>query len=383
MIYRFEKKIKDYILRHHIKNNDSILVAFSGGPDSLALTIALKRLKFNNLKCVYVNHNLRSAFELDKEIELNKLNTNKLGVELLVRDIDKGKILKGARDNQIGIEAEARNLRLKILEEEQRKYNAKYIATAHNSNDRDEWEIISFFRGGIGFSTIPEYRFPYIRPMINATHNEAIEYCKYYRYTPSIDSTNEENDHLRCKVRNILVPVIESIFPSFNKALENKREIYSTNKEKDVSFIKIEYMEIDALCIDVLDFLNTSIPSRTTTILNVLSSIGKETNGGRFSLKDVNEILYVTNISESKTLLISGVYIFKTSYLFDSEKLVFMKKSDVDAAITRRDTSKSYVSEGIKIQTVCGTKSALKILKDKKVPRVLRQLVLVEDINKI
>ena len=381
MNYRFEKTVSDFLKRYDVSKEDSLIIAFSGGADSLSLMIALRRLNYTNVKGVYVNHNLRSKDEIKSEIALNKANAEKLGFDLFIKEIPEGVIKNGARGNEIGIEGEARNIRLSLLEAEAQMRNAKYILTGHNRDDRNEWEIISFFRGAVGFSTIPEYRHPYLRPLITLSHKDAITYCKSNKFKYSEDITNYEDEHLRCKVRNILIPEIEKVFPSFSKAFENRRSIYKTQDASEINIVSSTYYGIKCVEISVDDLNSSSIPERTNVIHNALSHFNKGTNGGRISLRDVKAILDIAGLSDSKTLLISGVYVFKTSYLLDKVMLIFMKQVDVNDAILNRDRAKKYAEEGVKIKVNGATKSALKHLKDKKVPRVIRPLIPLDEIK--
>jgi tRNA(Ile)-lysidine synthase len=112
------------------KENDKVIVAFSGGVDSLALLILLKEvIKKENLVAVYVNHRLRSEQELLKEELLNKKNCSFLEIPLRIVYLEKGEVEKISKQRGNGIEEAARYLRYKHLEKIRVKLNFDYIAT--------------------------------------------------------------------------------------------------------------------------------------------------------------------------------------------------------------------------------------------------------------
>lgn len=380
MTFQFEKTIKDFFKEQNVKNSDNFIVAFSGGSDSLSLLIALKKIGCKNVLPVYVNHNLRGDDELKSEINLNRENAKSLGYDLKIVTIDKNIIESGARKNSIGIEAEARRLRLEILEKEAKLYNNAYILTGHNKNDSLEWEIISYFRGRPSYGFIPERRDMYLRPLLKITHDETKEYCLENGFKFALDSTNDENEHLRNKVRNILIPKIEEIFPSFSKTFETRRSLFSFDDEKEIDVNKCTYLGIPCIETRVKDFENHSISKKCDAVLTAFSYFNKTTNGGRVSFSSVYDVLSLLYANTSKSLLLYDIYVCKTSYLLDEEHLIFIAKKDVDKKLKERDKNKIYVKEGIKIKINGCTKTSLKVLKDKKVPSFLRPLFLVDEL---
>lgn len=383
VIYQFEKKIDDILIRFGVLKTTPIVVAFSGGADSLSTLIALKHLGYNVKRAIYVNHALRPTSELEQEICLNKENAKKLGVELVIKNLNKGDIEEKAKNDSIGIEAAARELRLSILEDETKRNGEKFIVTGHNQNDRDEWDIISFFRGSLKNTTIPYYRPPYIRPLLNTPHKDAVKYCKNNDFNYSEDSTNVSEDNLRSKIRLTLSKHIENVFPSFSNALKIKRELEEFDDEKPLEVEETKYYSLDCRAIKTSDMKNTSARCKVNAVLNALSSWNRRSYGGRFALSDVKEILTLTKTQNAKTLLISDIYVFKTSKFLDEEKLIFISKKTIDDALNNRDKNTTYAEENIKIKTPEGTKTPLKILKDKKVPRVIRPLIKLSEIKDI
>ena len=383
MIYQFEKKIQVILNKYEIDKTTPLLCAFSGGADSLSTLIALKKLGYNVKRAIYVNHALRSKEELDREIILNRENAKKLNVAFEIKNTKSGEILSKAKQDNIGIEAAGRELRLSILEQEMNSGGESFIVTGHNRNDRDEWDIISFFRGSLKNTTIPYCRKPFIRPLLNTTHKDAEKYCKLCGFEYSEDSTNKSEDNLRSKIRINLIKSIENVFPSFTNALNIKRELEEFDDEKQIATQKSEYFGLECIAINIADMKNTSARNKVNAVLNAFSSFDKSSYGGRFALSDVREVLALIGENNSKTLLISGIYVFKTRCFLSEEKLIFISKSTVDNAFARRDKNEVYAEENIKIKTPCGTKSALKILKDKKVPRIIRGLIKISDIKNI
>ena len=258
-VAKFENSILLFCKRYNILKSDKILLSFSGGADSLALLIALKSLGFENTCALYVNHHLRSDDELENELDLNKSNTEKLGVELIVLDVDKDKMLLLMQKS--GLEGAARALRYDLIKTYAKNNDCKYIFTAHNQTDLDEEDIIQFFRGADTFNSLKEKSGNIYRPMLDITHSNAEDYVKKKGFIPSIDSTNFDNEHLRSKVRIELRERLDKVFPSFSKSFANRRKISNNSNLKQEIYSSFR-------------------------LLNINNS-----NNGRITLKDVDSIV--------------------------------------------------------------------------------------------
>ena len=193
-----------------IKPHDHILLALSGGVDSVCLLYLLKDLQ-NSLLFVmsafHLNHNLRGA-EADKDeafvIELCK----KLDIPIYTYSKD---INTMALNQKKSIEEAAREARYNLLNKCMLDIGANKIATAHHKNDNVETILLNLFRGtGLkGLTGIQPKRGNIIRPLINITKSEIENYCDRHNITYRVDKTNYESDYTRNKIRNLIIPYIE------------------------------------------------------------------------------------------------------------------------------------------------------------------------------
>jgi len=206
----------------HLSLDAKIVVAFSGGVDSLALLILLgQTVEKEQLHAVYVNHRLRSEKELTKEEELNKLNCHLLGIPFSLVRLEEGEVATLAKSGAQGIEDAARILRYAALGNKQKELDFDYIATAHTKDDQSETLMLRFFGGSgpLALQGIGEVTNNVIRPVLSFTKEELIEVVRSYNLKWSEDSTNQSNRYVRNQVRNHLIPAVKEIFPHYCSSL--------------------------------------------------------------------------------------------------------------------------------------------------------------------
>ena len=222
--------IKKYNL---IKENDSIVIGVSGGPDSICLLHILNELKQElNFKIyvAHINHMIRE--EADLETEYVKEFCNKIEVECFIKRID---VVKIATELKKGTEETGRQVRYDFFNEVLEKTNSNKIATAHNNNDKAETIIMNILRGsgttGLkGIEPIRDNKF--IRPLIDITREEIEEYCIKNNLNPKIDKSNNENIYTRNKIRNIVIQYIKQEFnPNIIKTINRLSEVITEENE--------------------------------------------------------------------------------------------------------------------------------------------------------
>ena len=211
MIEKVIETIKKYNL---IEDGDKIILAVSGGPDSISMLDILYKIKQNesiNFEIIvaHVNHMIRE--EAMEDAIYVKNFCEKRNIEFYLKSIDVKKI---ANNNKIGTEEAGRKERYKFFDELAKKTNANKIAIAHNKNDNVETVFMHILRGtGInGLKGIEPKRGMYIRPLIECERNEIEKYCEENNLEPKIDKTNFENIYTRNKVRNIVIPYVQKEF---------------------------------------------------------------------------------------------------------------------------------------------------------------------------
>ena len=237
-----KKKVLETIQKYNlIKNRDKIVVAVSGGPDSICLIDILKKLQKE--KCnltqsqnitfeivvAHVNHKIRE--EANQDEQYVKKYCQKNGIEFFSKSID---VQKLAHTNKIGTEEAGRLVRYKFFNEILEKTKATKIAIAHNKNDKIETIFLHMLRGsGIdGLKGIEPKRDNIIRPLIECERAEIEKYCEENELYPRIDKTNFENIYNRNKIRNIVIPYIQKEFnPNIIKTIDRLSAIVVEEEE--------------------------------------------------------------------------------------------------------------------------------------------------------
>ncbi len=211
MINLIEKTIEQYDM---LKYGDTVIVALSGGADSVCLlhNFSEIREKYNiKLMACHVNHHLRGE-ESHKDMEFCRELCRQNDIEIFIKEADVDALSK---QQKLSHEECGRNVRYEFFNSLAEKYNAK-IATAHNADDNAETVIYNLTRGASlkGLSGIPRVRGNIIRPLINCTRQEIEEYCKSYGLIFVTDSTNLTDEYTRNKIRHRVMPVLREINPS-------------------------------------------------------------------------------------------------------------------------------------------------------------------------
>lgn len=233
-------------LKENINKNDIVVVACSGGPDSMCLLSLVNEIKNElNLKIIvaHVNHKLRVESEEEKEMVENYSKENNLIFELL--EINKYTNNKFSEDD-------ARKRRYDFFDELIKKYNAKILLTAHHGDDLIETILMRLTRGSnlsgyIGIKMInknDEYKI--LRPLLSTTKDNILDYLNKNNIPYRIDKTNKELEHTRNKYRHYILPFLKK---------ENKKV-----HEKYLKFSK-ELIEYD-------NFVNTYIRNNNFIVDN-------------------------------------------------------------------------------------------------------------------
>lgn len=212
-----------------IDSGDIIVVALSGGADSVSLLDILCSFKekYNiTIYAAHLNHNLRGE-EAERDEKFCKILCENYGVKLFARSID---IRRLADEQKISEELCGRNERYRFFDELASKLNAK-IATAHTASDNAETLIYNIARGSSvrGLSAIPPKRGRIIRPLIEVSRAQIEEYCRQNQLDYVTDSTNLTDDYTRNKIRHSVITTLRDINPqleqSASKLSENAREV--------------------------------------------------------------------------------------------------------------------------------------------------------------
>lgn len=204
------KKIYDYIKQYNMFDDCShLVVGLSGGADSVCLLRVLyeivKREGLDmDITAVHVHHGIRGA-EADRDEDFSKRLCDRLGVGYVCYKEDVPKL---ARDMGVTVEEAGRNLRYSLFEKNCK--DGSKIAVAHHMDDQAETVLMNMFRGsGIsGVCGIAPVRGDIIRPLLGVTRQEIEEYLRNIGQDYVTDGTNSDNEYMRNRVRNQLIPYV-------------------------------------------------------------------------------------------------------------------------------------------------------------------------------
>lgn len=212
-ISSFLDSVKSAIADYNMLSaGDEVVVALSGGADSVSLLHSLCKLAEElaiTVSACHVNHGLRGE-ESDADMEFCRRLCGELSVPLEILDTE----VRSFQKKHESIEETARRVRYDFFA---RVSAGKKLATAHNSNDSAETVLLNMMRGtGLkGLCGIPPVRENIIRPLIYCTREEVECYCADAGLTYVTDKTNLSTDYTRNKVRHIILPEIMKINGSF------------------------------------------------------------------------------------------------------------------------------------------------------------------------
>lgn len=232
---KIEQKVFNFIQLYDLINpNEKLLIALSGGPDSVFALYFFHKFK-KKFRCkviaIHFNHNLRGQESIDDELFTKSL-CEKLGIDLVTKSLN---VISFAKKNKISIEEAARKLRYENLENFANENNIDKIITAHNKNDNTETILLNLFSGtGIkGLSGIPIKREKIIRPFLILDKKEIIDYLNKNKIDFRIDSSNLSNEFKRNFIRNEILP---SIRKNINNSIDDALFRFSKNFDEQISF---------------------------------------------------------------------------------------------------------------------------------------------------
>ncbi|WP_439129936.1 tRNA lysidine(34) synthetase TilS [Polaribacter sp.] len=253
-----EEKLKNHIAKNlPFLKDKKLLIAISGGVDSVVLTHLLTSLNFN-VSLAHCNFHLR-----EEESDLDEKFVVDLGEKLKL----KTRIIHFAIEPIGSIQLAARELRYEWFQELIAKEGFDFVLTAHHADDNLETFLINLTRGsGLdGFTGIPTVNGNIVRPLLPFSREEIIAFAKEKNISWREDKSNASTKYVRNKIRHKVAPILKEINPnlldSFSKTLENLKESQQIIKDKidDVSKEVISKKN-DVFRIDILKTQDLSNP---------------------------------------------------------------------------------------------------------------------------
>lgn len=217
IIETVKRVISDNLL---IEQSDKVLVAFSGGADSVCLLYILNSLKEElnfELFAAHLNHSLRGvAAEHDEEFA--KAFCEKTGILCITEKKD---VRAYAKEHGISEELSGRELRYDFFNREMKERGINKLAVGHHADDQAETVLLHLMRGS-GIDGISGMRYKTgekIRPLLDLTKKDILDFCKEEGLEFCTDHTNFETEYTRNKVRLELIPKMSEFNPNITKSI--------------------------------------------------------------------------------------------------------------------------------------------------------------------
>ena len=232
-----KQTVKNYIDHHNLlKPESKIIVGLSGGADSVVLLYILHNLGYTCL-AAHCNFHLRGE-ESDRDERFAAGFAASLNLPFFKQDFDTRFV---AKELGISIEMAARNLRYQWFAELQENQQANAIAVAHHRDDNVETLLLNLIRGtGIkGLTGMQPQTGCLIRPLLCVSKKEILQYVQTENLPFITDSSNEQDEWFRNKIRLQVIPLLETINPSVREAIiQTMDNLSETAKIYDEEIIK-------------------------------------------------------------------------------------------------------------------------------------------------
>ena len=236
------ERVKEFINSLNIDKNEHVIVACSGGPDSMLLLSIINSLGYK-VVCAHVNHKTRVETNDEYLFVKNYCDTNNIifeGIELLEK-----------YDNNF--EMNARTFRYNFFESLINKYNSKYLFTAHHGDDLIETVMMRIVRGSSlkgyrGFDIISKRNnYNIIKPLVYLTKDDILSYLDNAKIDYVVDSSNNSDDYTRNRYRHHVVPFLKEecndVHKRFIKYNETLKDAYDYISRVVNNFLEDNYKD--------------------------------------------------------------------------------------------------------------------------------------------
>lgn len=268
------EKLKCHIVNERLfDDSKSLLLAVSGGADSMVLLHLFRQLNFR-FEVLHCNFNLRDS-ESDGDQYFLEAYSAKHGLKLHVKHFS---TKEEAKNQGVSIEMAARELRYQWFEEMRRALGFDYVLTAHHQDDLVETMLINLSRGtGIkGLMGIQAKRDFIVRPMLFSSRMEILNFAEVNRISYRHDSSNDELIYQRNLIRHQIIPLFDKLNPAFRENMvRTAKNLTETN---EIYRLKIQEIEADLIDGEIMIEKIEKIPQRHTLIHEMFSKYGFNTS---------------------------------------------------------------------------------------------------------
>jgi len=297
-------KVKNYIVQNDlIRKGDKVIIALSGGPDSVCLFHILLVLKDKigfMLYACHFNHLLRGR-ESDLDGNFVKELCESYGVELFSGEAPKPKLYRNEEQARVA----RYNFFRAVLEENQ----CDKIATAHHSNDSAETYLMRLVRGsGLrGLRSIQNRRDIYIRPLLGIKRSEIDDFLAKNKLSFRVDQTNKNIAYLRNWVRLKLIPELMGVNPNIIDSLVSQSRLIGLDYDYLMSRAEEEYERTlveeknNKITLDAKKFLQLHPSMQNMVLRKIIADIYRLDD---ISLPQIDEVINMIKKGEGNKLKI-------------------------------------------------------------------------------
>ncbi|HEX9074712.1 MAG TPA: tRNA lysidine(34) synthetase TilS, partial [Anaerolineae bacterium] len=251
--------VRETIRRHALFSpGDTVVVAVSGGPDSLALLHVLRSLQGElgiALHVAHLNHKLRGA-EADADAEFVAWLASEWHLPATIQARDVAAL---AHEQRLSLEEAARQARYGFLAEVAARVGARSIAVAHNADDQVETVLMHLLRGagpaglrgmkhqsdiGSWMLEIGNWRFKVVRPLLDVTRAEVEAYCLENALAPRLDRSNLDTTLYRNRLRHEVLPYLENLNPNLRQVLRRTARVLADDYDLLQAQVQDAYAQV-------------------------------------------------------------------------------------------------------------------------------------------
>lgn len=332
-----EGRVAAFIERERLLHADApVVVALSGGADSVALLAIMRRLGYD-CRAAHCNFHLRGE-ESMRDMRHASAIAEALDVDIYIRDFD---VDTYRAEHPGSVEMACRDLRYAWFADLLDREGAQAVAVGHHSEDRVETFLLNLMRGtGIaGLTSMRPRSANVVRPLLCLTRQEIESYLAARKLGFIEDSSNSSDAHRRNRLRNTIIPALEESFPGASAAimrtvanLESTEKVYRAAIDSKIRQYRKDN-EVDMTSLGADD-------SAQSVLFEILYPLG-------FTPTQVSDILFSASASGPRFISTDGKVVAELSHgilrLSDARTIESLVKSDSCVVDLRHDIAEPVI----------------------------------------